>query len=208
MKRSLGVLLALLFFTLLTSWKNSSAALQPQTLFSLIPIAPASTVESPERSDCGPFLDPQTNPYDCFYCYTGGCCQFGNCVWWPFYKRDDLSVEINGALGWGSASDWLGVAEYQGYGVCSTAKTTNCPVLPGAIAWWSGHVAYVESANPLTVSEMDCYQTTPNYPPPSASPQVWLNQGTPIKGNHPDGYIYGLGGEPVTSLDSGEKWTS
>lgn len=53
--------------------------------------------------------------------------------------------------GWGNATDWGYNARSQGWTVSSTP-------IAGAIAWRSGHVAYVESVNPdgsVTISEQN-----------------------------------------------------
>ena len=68
----------------------------------------------------------------------------GQCTAWVASKRYVPP-------GWGNASDWKYHAQSEGWAVSST------PVA-GAIAWRSGHVAYVESVNPdgsVTISEQN-----------------------------------------------------
>lgn len=64
----------------------------------------------------------------------------GQCTWWVASKRPVGQ--------WNNASDWLWQAKRDGYATGSQPR-------PGAIAWRSGHVAYVESVSgsQMTISE-------------------------------------------------------
>ncbi len=154
------------------------------------PISNSFSPAFPAQQMCGPFADPEDNIYSCG--------PYGNCTWWAAYRRNGV-----GTVTWGDAGNWYGNAVLQGFSVCSVAKSPEegCEIIPGAIAWWStenkGHVAYIESNNPLSISEMNYYASSPNYP--RENPLVWVGRGShSIIKRDPDGYIYGHRGDPVT----------
>lgn len=131
---------------------------------------------------CGAITDPQTNVYPCGG--DSGDGKYGNCTWWAAYSRDDI-----GSTSWGNADQWYASALGEGYGVCRTGEAGCTPVV-GATAWYAlQHVAHTKGVEPITVSEMNYYATSANYP--SYNPSVWLNIGTPMNGE-PDGYIFGF----------------
>jgi hypothetical protein len=84
------------------------------------------------------------------------CGAHGNCTWWAAYKRPDIARVVSGS-GW-NGGEWYDQLENKGFDVGSDPKI-------GAIAEFSGHVAYVKdiySDGSFTVSEMDYYGTFGN----------------------------------------------
>ena len=68
----------------------------------------------------------------------------GTCTWYVKNMRSDIPNS------WGNASEWYASAQADGYSVGSQPKV-------GAIAWTSGHVAYVAgvNGNNVTIKEMN-----------------------------------------------------
>ncbi|HRV94037.1 MAG TPA: CHAP domain-containing protein [Anaerolineae bacterium] len=129
------------------------------------------------------------------------CGLAGNCTWWAAYKRADIGMTT-----WGNAADWLATARSEGYDVCRTTEA-GCNPIAGATAWYdatpanpAGHVAHIEAAGPLSVSEMDYYKTKTDINYPAGAPSVWLGQDEPMNGQ-PDGYIFGHPGDPVALFE-------
>ena len=85
-----------------------------------------------DQSCCGT-PDPCKNPYPCWAWDGYGNYTEGNCTWWAKYKRPDLPCDS-----WGNAGPgWVATAEAYDFQTGTTPKE-------GAIAVFSGHVAYVE----------------------------------------------------------------
>lgn len=74
---------------------------------------------------------------------------YRNCTDWAAFRVPQL-VQQNVPWGWGNAKNWDNAAQAAG-------KTVDATPEPGDIAVWEdgtyGHVAVVESINPLVVSE-------------------------------------------------------
>jgi len=98
----------------------------------------------------GNLFTDSSNEFNCCHPDSSGNYNFGNCVWYAEYKRHDLIGVVTNL----NPIDWYNAAVNH-----NVPHSTDTPSV-GAIAVWSGHVAYLEGVNTsshtMTWSEQNC----------------------------------------------------